>query len=91
MFIVTPIVVVCDWSMFCFTLLYFYSSFAIILMWKRELVALLSLSLVSRDCCVALTRGAMGCLQFVIVVITDHTHLLLYRMVTLKIRSRTPT
>ena len=29
----------------------------------------------SRDCCVALPRGATGCLQFVIVVFPDHTHL----------------
>ena len=51
--------------MFCFTLLlvYVHSSIAIILMGKRELVALLSLSswcLVSRDCCVALPCGVMG-------------------------------
>ena len=43
LFIVTPIVGVCNCSMFCYTLLYVPSSFAIILMWKRELVALLSL------------------------------------------------
>ena len=35
---------VCNCSMFCCTLLYVPSSFAIILMGKRELVALLSLS-----------------------------------------------
>ena len=35
---------VCNCSMFCCTLLYVHSSFAIILMGKRELVALLSLS-----------------------------------------------
>ena len=35
---------VCNCSMFCYTLLYVHSSFAIILMGKRELVALLSLS-----------------------------------------------
>ena len=47
--------------MFCCTLLYIHSSIAIILMGKRELVALLSLSfLVSCDGCVALPRGAMG-------------------------------
>ena len=44
LFIVTPTVGVCNCSMFCFTLLYIPSSFAIILMGKRELVALLSLS-----------------------------------------------
>ena len=43
-FIVTPIVGVCNCSMFCCTLLYVYSSFSIILMGKRKLVALLSLS-----------------------------------------------
>ena len=43
--------------MFCCTLLYVYSSFAVILMGKRELVALLGLS---RDGCVSLPRGAMG-------------------------------
>ena len=36
---------------------YAHSSFAIILIWKRDLIAMLSLS---RDCCVALlSRGAM--------------------------------
>ena len=35
---------VCNYSMFCCTLLYVHSSIAIILMWKRELVALLNLS-----------------------------------------------
>ena len=34
----------CNCYMFCCTLLYVHSSFAIILMGKRELVALLSLS-----------------------------------------------
>ena len=43
-FIVTPIVGVCNRSMFCCTLLYVYSSIAIILMGKRELVALVNLS-----------------------------------------------
>ena len=44
MFIVTPIVGVCNCSMLCCALLYVHSSFAIILMVKRELIALLSLS-----------------------------------------------
>ena len=38
LFIVTPIVGVCNCSMFCCTLLYVHSSIAIILMGKRELV-----------------------------------------------------
>ena len=50
LFIVTPIVGVCDCSMFGCTLLYVHSSIAIILMRKRGLVTLLNLSfLVSRD------------------------------------------
>ena len=44
LFIVTPIVGVCNCSMFCCTLLYVHSSIAIILMGKRELIALLNLS-----------------------------------------------
>ena len=67
LFIVTPIVGVCNCSMFCCTLLYVHSSIAIILMWKRELIALLNLS----SWCLAVPRG---CLQFVIVVFPDHTH-----------------
>ena len=44
MFIVTPIVGVSGCSMFCCTLLYVHSSITIILVGKRELVALLNLS-----------------------------------------------
>ena len=44
LFIVTPIVGVCNSSMYCCTLLYVHSSIAIILMGKRELIALLNLS-----------------------------------------------
>ena len=50
--------VFCNCSMFCCALLYVHSSFAIILMGKGELVALLSCS--SHDCCMALHQGAMG-------------------------------
>ena len=63
--------------MFCCTLLYAHSSIAIILMGKRELVALLNLS---SWCLVMVERLFLavprGCLQFVIVVFPDHTHLL---------------
>ena len=38
--------------------------------------------MVSRDCFVALPRGATVCLQFVIVVFPDHTHLLYLRIFT---------
>ena len=44
LFIVTPIVGVCNCSMLCCKLPYVHSSFEIILIGKRELAALLSLS-----------------------------------------------
>ena len=63
--------------MFCCTLLYVHSSIAIILMGKRELIALLNLS---SWCLVVVERLFLavprGCLRFVIVVFPDHTHLL---------------
>ena len=68
---------VCNCSMYCCTLLYVHSSIAIILMGKRELIALLNLS---SWCLVMVERLFLavprGCLQFVIVVFPDHTHLL---------------
>ena len=61
---------------FC-TLLYVYSSVAIILTGKRELVALLSLSSLCLEIVVWLLLAVPWvCLQFVIVVFPDHTHLL---------------
>ena len=63
--------------MFCCMLLYVHSSIAIILMGKREMIALLNLS---SWCLVMVERLFLavprGCLQFVIVVFPDHTHLL---------------
>ena len=64
-------------SMFCCTLLYVHSSMAIILMGKRELVALLNLS----SWCLVIVEWLFlavprGCLQFVIVVFPHPTHLL---------------
>ena len=61
-------------SMFCCMLLYVPSSFAIILMGKRELVAFLSLS----SWCLLIVVWLFlvvpwVCLQFVIVVYPDHT------------------
>ena len=44
LFIVTPIVGVCNCSIVCCTLRYIHSSIVIILMGKRELVSLLNLS-----------------------------------------------
>ena len=68
---------VCNCSMFCCTLLYIRSTIAIILMGKRELIALLNLS----SWCLVMVerlflRVPRGCLRFVIVVFPDHTHLL---------------
>ena len=70
---------VCNCSMFCCTLLYVHSSIAIILMGKRELIALLNLS----SLCLVMVEQLFlvvprGCLQFVIVVFPDHTHLLFF-------------
>ena len=62
----------------CFVVLYVHSSIAIILIGKRELVALLNLS---SWCFVMVERLFLavlgGGLRFVIVVFPDHTHLLL--------------
>ena len=77
LFIVAPIVGVCNCSMFCCTLLYVHCSIAIIFMGKRELVALLNLS----SWCLMMVEWLFltvpqGCLRFVIVAFPDHTHLL---------------
>ena len=78
---------VCNCSMFGCTLLYVHSSIAIILMGKRELIALLNLS---SWCLVMVERLFLamprGCLQFVIVVFPDHTHLLFLQTVWTEIR-----
>ena len=69
---------VCNCSMFCCTLLYVHSSIiAIILMGKRELVALLNFS----SLCLVMVEWVFlampwGCLRFVIVVFPNYTHLL---------------
>ena len=77
LFIVTPIVRVCNCSVFCCTLLNVHSSIAIILIGERELIALLNLS---SWCLVMVERLFLamlrGSLQFMIVVFLDHTHLL---------------
>ena len=68
---------VCNCTIVCCTLRYLHSSIAIILMGKRELVALCNLS---SWCLVMVERLFLavprGCLRFVIVVFPDHTHLL---------------
>ena len=72
---------VCNCSMFCCTLLYVHSSIAIILMGKREQIALLNLS---SWCLMMVERLFLAvpqdCLKFVIVVFPDHTHLLFLRI-----------
>ena len=70
---------VCNCSMFCCTLLCVRSSTAIILMGKRELVALLNLS----SWCLVMVEQLFlavpqGCLRFMIVVFLDHSHLLIF-------------
>ena len=72
-------------SMFCCTLLYVFSSIAIILMGKRELIALLNLS----SWCLVMVEQLFlsvpwGFLRFVIVVFPDHTHLLFFITDTIK-------
>ena len=88
LFIATLIVAVCNCSMFCCSLLYVHSSFAIILMGKRELIALLDLS---SWCLVVVVwlflKVPWVCLQFVIVVFPDHTHLLISKIPLLNISS----
>ena len=70
---------VCGCSMFCCTLLCVRSSIAIILMGKRELVALLYLSSWCLEVVGRLFLAVpQGCLRFVIVVFPDHTHLLFF-------------
>ena len=68
---------VCYCSLFCCALLYVHSSVAIILMGKRELIALLNLSswrlVMIERLFLTVPRGSP---QFVIVVFPDHTHLL---------------
>ena len=74
--IVSPIVGFFDCSMFCCALLCAHSSFAIILMGKRELIALLCLSSWCHVIVVWLfLTMPQVCLQFVIVVFPDYTRL----------------
>ena len=86
LFIVTPIVGVCNCSMFCCTVLYVHSSIAIILMGKKELVALLNLS----SWCLVMVEWlslavSWGCLRFGIVVFPDYTHLLFLAVLSMGI------
>ena len=65
----------CNCSRFCCKLLYVHSCFAMILMGKRELVALLSLSSLCLVIDVWLFLPVPWvCLQLVIVVFSDHTY-----------------
>ena len=75
LFIVTPIVGVCNCSMFCCRLLIVHYSFAIILMEKRGLIALLCLSFWCIVMVVWLFLAVSWVyLRIVIVVFSDHIH-----------------
>ena len=68
--------------MFCCTLLYVHSSIAIILIGKRDLVALLILP----SWCLVMVEWLFlavpwGCLRFVIVVFPHHTYLLFCKFI----------
>ena len=66
---------VCNCSMFCYMLRYVHSSIEIILIGKRELIALINLSswcLVMVEC--LFHAVPWGCLRFENVVFPDHTH-----------------
>ena len=66
-------------SLFCYTLLCVHSSFAIIFKRKRKLVALLLWSnryIVTINVMWLFLTVLWVCLQYVIVVFPDHTHLL---------------
>ena len=68
---------VCNCSMFCCTLLYAHSSFAIILIGKRERELFDLLSFISWCLVIAVwlfLAVPCVCLQFVIMVFPDHTH-----------------
>ena len=77
--------------LFCCMLLYVNSRIAIILMGKRELVALLGLS---SWCLVMVERLFLkvppGCLRFVIVVFPDHTHFLFLIPLSNPLQTGTP-
>ena len=65
----------CICSIFCYALLCVHSTFAIISIGKRELVALLCLSSWCLVIAVWLFLTVLrACLQFVIVVFPDHTY-----------------
>ena len=76
-FVVAPVVGVCDCFVFCCSLLCVRSGVAVVLMGRWGLVALLGLSswclVVVGQLFLAVPRG---CLQFVIVVFPDYSHLL---------------
>ena len=83
--IVIPIVGFCNCYMFCCALLCVHSRFAIILMGRRELVVLLCLSSCSLVIVVWLYLTMTRiCLQFVIVVFPDHTHLQIFIQLQVK-------
>ena len=72
---------VCNCSLFFCSLLCVHSGIVIILMLKRELVAVLGLS---SWCLLMVERLFLmvpwGCMLFVIVLFPDHTHLLFFHV-----------
>ena len=77
--IVTPIVGLCNCSMFCCAILFVHYSFAIILMWKRGLAALLSVSSWYLVNVVLLFLAVPWvCMQSEIVVFPDHANYFLF-------------
>ena len=83
--IVIPIAGFCYCYMFCCTLLCVHSSFAITLMGKRELIALLCLSSWCLVIVVWIFTVPRVCLQFVIVVFPDLTYVLFYSIQTVHV------
>ena len=82
--IVTPIVGFCNCSVICCALLCVHSSFATISLGKIELVALVCLSY----WCIVIVVWLFHtmpwiCLQLVIVVFPDHTHMLFLLLIAL--------
>ena len=70
---------VCNYSMFCCTLLYVHSSFSNHLDGEERLVALFTLSSWCLVMVVWLFLVVLWvCLRFMIVVFPDHTHLLFF-------------
>ena len=79
LFVVAPIVGICGCSVFCCALLCVPSGFAVVLVGRNGLVALLGLSSLCLVIVVWLFLAVPWvCLQIVIVVFPDHTHFIFF-------------